>query len=342
MLTITRLSLRLHCPHRYTCLRPTSSYTPYDPSKKNRDVEATKNKGLGSRIREAILGKRKKEALFTGRSQAPLNWNYPNPKFIDDYNPEISLQEARDQAGELVDRNVKLVKQEFKNYYQIERPIFDSILGPTHEQLNVDYHYRDDEQMKRWQTGCDSDWGEGYSKCEFKRTEFNTAIFSGYTDSRIINTGKIERAGWASIKTIERASMHRHKHMKHWQYYSHFMIKCRGDGRSYKIMLCCPGFIDVTWGDSYSYHLHTHGGPYWQYEQIPFSRFIHTVGGRVQDRQQRVPSFEVSSICIVIMDRIDGPFRLEIDYIGVVKDWTHNEKFAYETYNIPCYNPESL
>ena len=35
------------------------------------------------------------------------------------------------------------------------------------------------------------------------------------------------------------------------------------------------------------------------------------------------------------MDRIDGPYRLEIDYIGVVNDNTHSEYFAYEGYTMP-------
>lgn len=53
-------------------------------------------------------------------------------------------------------------------------------------------------------------------------------------------------------------------------------------------MLHSPEYADVTWGDSHSYPLHTHGGPYWQYEKIPFSRFFHTVSGRIQDRQYSI------------------------------------------------------
>jgi hypothetical protein len=37
------------------------------------------------------------------------------------------------------------------------------------------------------------------------------------------------------------------------------------------------------------------------------------------------------------MDRVDGPFQLEIDYIGVVNDRTHEEVFAYEKYSLPVY-----
>ena len=42
------------------------------------------------------------------------------------------------------------------------------------------------------------------------------------------------------------------------------------------------------------------------------------------------------------MDRQSGPFRLEVDFIGVVQDHTHKEKFAYESYNLPIYNTNIL
>lgn len=54
------------------------------------------------------------------------------------------------------------------------------------------------------------------------------------------------------------------------------------------MVLNSPGLFDLTWGDAHSYPLYTHGGPYWQYETIPFSKFIFTIRNRVMDRQRRV------------------------------------------------------
>jgi hypothetical protein len=34
------------------------------------------------------------------------------------------------------------------------------------------------------------------------------------------------------------------------------------------------------------------------------------------------------------MDRIDGPFKFELAFIGVTHDISHKETFAYETYNV--------
>ncbi|KAI6175210.1 CIA30 domain-containing protein [Aphelenchoides fujianensis] len=323
--------------------RSASAYTPSKPAgKRKEEVEAARPSRLTERIRRAILGKRKDQGIFGGRSDAPMNWNYPNPRFLDDYDPEVTLQDARDAMPGMIKENIKLVKEEFNDTFKMDNPVGDSILGPVQNQLHIEYDFKSEEQMKRWATGCDADWGEGYSKCELKRTENNSALFSGFIDSRLIKDGRIERAGWASMKTHDRAAFNRKRYLFHWTNYNHLMIKCRGDGRSYKVMLYTPHYVDLSWGDTYSFHLHTHGGPYWQYERIPFSRFIHTVGGRVQDRQRKLMANEISNIGITLMDRIDGPFRLEVEFIGVIKDWKHDEKLAYEQYSIPHYHPEAM
>jgi len=198
------------------------------------------------------------------------------------------------------------------------------------------------QSLKRWNTGCDSDWSEGFSKCQLKRTDRDTALFSGYLDTRLIQDGKTERAGWAGMKSTDRWAFNRKHHYSHWENYSHLIVKCRGDGRSYKVMLHIPGYFDHTWHDSYSYPLHTHGGPYWQYERIPFSKFFYTIGGRIMDSQTKLIKAKISSIGIVLMDRMDGKFQLEIDYIGVAHDLTHREQIAYEQYNVPIIHSETL
>ncbi|KAM3717187.1 putative complex I intermediate-associated protein 30 [Dirofilaria immitis] len=152
---------------------------------------------------------------------------------------------------------------------------------------------------------------------------------------KTLEDGRIERAGWAAIKFEERGPFLKKRYFNRWSNYSHFLIKCRGDGRTYKISLNSPLLFDITWGDAHSYYLHTHGGPYWQYEAIPFSRFIHIVRNRIMDKQYPIKNINVSSLMIMLMDRIDGDFSLEIDYIGVVHERSHLEEHSYEAYQLP-------
>lgn len=46
---------------------------------------------------------------------------------------------------------------------------------------------------------------------------------------------------------------------------------------------------------------------------------------------------QINTVGFTLCDMVDGPFQLEIDFIGVCKDYAHTEEFAYEKYK---RNPE--
>lgn len=71
--------------------------------------------------------------------------------------------------------------------------------------------------------------------------------------------------------------------------------------------------------------------------QIPFSKFFLNSKGRVQDKQAPMNRTQVVSVGISAGDRINAPFRLEIDYIGLYSDPDHCEEFAYEMYQLPRF-----
>lgn len=71
--------------------------------------------------------------------------------------------------------------------------------------------------------------------------------------------------------------------------------------------------------------------------QIPFSKFYLSAKGRVQDKQEAVQLDRVSTVGITIADSNPGPFELHIDYIGLIVDENHTDKFEYEMYEVPSY-----
>lgn len=119
--------------------------------------------------------------------------------------------------------------------------------------------------------------------------------------------------------------------------FNNFLLKIRGDGRTYMLVLNTPQYHTLTYTYMHMCPLYTRGGPYWQYVKIPYSKFFHASHGRISDKQYRLVANEVKNIGITCMDGIEGPFSLEIDFIGVLKDNEAIEEFAYETYKIPKY-----
>ena len=117
-----------------------------------------------------------------------------------------------------------------------------------------------------------------------------------------------------------------------WSVYTHLRMKIRGDGRIYMMNIGVKQTFDVQWFEMYNYVLITRGGPYWQIVRIPLSKFVLSHKGRVQDRQRPVEKDKVQNIGFTCADNIPGPFRLEIDYIGVECDDSVFEEFAYESY----------
>jgi hypothetical protein len=121
-------------------------------------------------------------------------------------------------------------------------------------------------------------------------------IFRGATNT---NGG-----GFASIRSTPRPLA--------LQDYRSIELRVRGDGRTYTFRLETMERV-AYWAD-----FSTRAGGGWQTVQIPFAQF------RPRRRGQWLPGppldvSRVDSLGIMIYDERDGPFRLEVDRIGVTR-----------------------
>lgn len=153
-------------------------------------------------------------------------------------------------------------------------------------------------------------------------------------NTRLPKDGRIKFAGYCNITTVPKQKSFKREVNHDWTPYTHLILRVRGDGRCYALNISTRGIFDLTWNDMYHYVLYTRGGPYWQYVKVPFSKFIFSSKGRLQDDQVAIGLDDVKAFGITCADDISGHFRLEIDYIGLECDEYHQEEFAYETYDV--------
>ena len=68
--------------------------------------------------------------------------------------------------------------------------------------------------------------------------------------------------------------------------------------------------------------------------QVPFSKCFLTATGRIQDKQDALDNSldRIRSFSFTLADEVEGPFKLELDYIALIRDENHTEKYAYEMY----------
>ncbi|KAI1292891.1 Complex I intermediate-associated protein 30, mitochondrial [Halotydeus destructor] len=260
------------------------------------------------------------------------------PSLKGHYSNEYGQIEAENMT---LQDTVKLGLHTFKEECVLlkEEWVYKTRMDPKHlEPGDVDMLYKFDnaKTISEWKTACDSDWNEGFSTCDFRLSKNGHGLFTGYLDAeRMPKDGRVNRVGWAHTSAPDaRKSFYRYARYD-WGNFTHLVMKVRGDGRTYGMLVRAKGFYDISWFDIYAYGIYTHGGPYWQLVKIPFSKFYFTSKGRVQDKQCALNLSDISGYGISIMDRNTGPYSLEIDYIGLENDPSHTEEFAYEMYYVP-------
>lgn len=222
------------------------------------------------------------------------------------------------------------------------------------------WKFKPDEDFEdKWVTTCDSEWGEGYSKCDLTRSKTGRGYFSGELSTRVPKDGRIARSGYCNLRSVIIFRSFARPAILGFEYYTAFRIRIRGDGRPYFMNVHLNNRYDIYYNDLWSFPIHTRGGPYWEEVtvsvcsqkckypnevvhvilnrfQIPFSKFFLSVKSHLLDDQERFDSTNVNGVSFTLKDDVDGPFALEVDEIGLVNlpEVTKNN-FDYESYILP-------
>ncbi|KAJ0008685.1 hypothetical protein NQD34_016100 [Periophthalmus magnuspinnatus] len=234
-----------------------------------------------------------------------------------------------------IKKNFALLKKEFVERWvgPEGKPIIEHML----EQNRVVWEFRGAESLEEWTVSSDREIG-GQSEAYVKLGKNNnTCLLYGTLRSTPPRDGETRYSGYCTMRSKQQlASFDRKKHFD-WTSFNTLHLRVRGDGRPWMINISCETFFAHQKDDIYNYFLYTRGGPYWQDVKLPFSKFFLTHRGRIQDDQHCLWLDKVNTIGFTLGDKVDGPFQLEIDFIGVCKDYAHTEEFAYEVYK---RNPE--
>lgn len=276
------------------------------------------------------------KAPSQGKTEENLQGHHQKEVALDIMSPEEKPEISFDKAiiDEIKD-HFRRLKVDIVNHWigPEGRPLHEVLL----EQAKVVWQFRGKEDLDKWMVTSDKTIG-GRSEVFLKMGKNNqSALLYGTLSSEPPQDGENSSSGYcAMISRIPRGPFER-KRSFDWSQFNTLYLRVRGDGRPWMVNIKEDTDLIQKKNQMYSYFLFTRGGPYWQEVKIPFSKFFFSNQGRIRDVQSQLLLDKISSIGFTLADKVDGPFFLEIDFIGVFNDPAHVEEFAYE--NSPELNP---
>uniref|UniRef100_A0A8B9PEM8 Complex I intermediate-associated protein 30, mitochondrial n=1 Tax=Apteryx owenii TaxID=8824 RepID=A0A8B9PEM8_APTOW len=223
-----------------------------------------------------------------------------------------------------------LLKQETKDHLigPEGRPLNEYVL----EQTRVVWAFRSQEDLNKWVISSDVEIG-GKSEVYLKLGRNNqAALLYGTLNTEVPRDGETKYSGYCSMRSKPLVGSFAKKKYYDWSNFNSLYLRVRGDGRPWMVNIYTDPYFFHHKDDLYNYFMFTRGGPYWEEIKIPFSKFFLSSRGRIQDDQHPLWLDKISTLGFTLGDKVDGPFQLEIDFIGLINDRAHTEEFAYEKY----------
>ena len=156
------------------------------------------------------------------------------------------------------------------------------------------FDFQTSAKTAAWQIVNDDVMG-GLSRSGFRLTN-GLAVFQG--DVSLENNG-----GFASVRSLP--ALHDLAGC------DAFVIRVRGDGRSYKFTARTDRSFDSA---IYQTVFTTKKGE-WEEHRLPFKQFVATFRGRVLSNEPPLDGAKVTSVGFLISDKQDGPFQVEVAWI---------------------------
>lgn len=123
------------------------------------------------------------------------------------------------------------------------------------------------------------------------------------------NMPNIQRSGYAGWRTRDRGLSVFGKLLWDLSPYAYLALRFRSDGRKYFVNLQTDSIVPT---DLHQHLLSSAKPGEWETVTIPFSAFVRTNYGQVVEPQNDMMVTKVKSVGISLIDRVPGPFELDI------------------------------
>ncbi|KAM9147591.1 complex I intermediate-associated protein 30, mitochondrial isoform 1-T2 [Pangshura tecta] len=256
--------------------------------------------------------------------------SYRRPGTVPDNTPPWKMEFSFEKGVGEIKKHFGLLKKELVDHWKGPegRPLNEYVL----KQTRVVWEFRSQKDLDEWVVSSDAEIG-GKSEAYLKLGKTNpTALLYGTLNTEAPRDGETGYSGYCALRAKLPMGAFGTKKYYDWSNFNSLYLRIRGDGRPWMINIYTNPYYSHQKDDLYSYFMFTRGGPYWQEIKIPFSKFFLSSRGRIQDNQYPLWLDKISTVGFTLGDKADGPFQLEIDFVGLLNDRAHTEEFAYEKY----------
>eukprot|EP00043_Microstomoeca_roanoka_P001889 m.35202 g.35202 ORF g.35202 m.35202 type:complete len:236 (+) comp11113_c0_seq2:143-850(+) len=177
------------------------------------------------------------------------------------------------------------------------------------------FTFTSEADVKQWVCTSDREAFGGHSVASLDLMPEGFVRFQGQLSTKLPSNDKVIRSGFCLMRSrVQKPTLLGQTYID-LQTHNALEFDIRGDGRAYIANLQPNSYRDE---DLYQATIYTRGGPHWQTVQIPLTEFLLTHRGYVQNEQAVVNPQRIKTVGILLADKRDGPFQLDIRQIRAV------------------------